>query len=146
MRNETFIEILTEKLTEELTRNIRKDLQKNLFSERKTAISESHFATEHQLLGQIDAQIFQRNFSQSRYQIFQKKPQPRPAHALSPEQRQAWNVFFEKGIPLADNFSLAELKTAFRKLAIRHHPDQGGTTETFLQIHAAHLKLLALFK
>jgi len=34
--------------------------------------------------------------------------------------------------------ALDEIKSAFRKLALRHHPDHGGEHETFIKIRAAY--------
>jgi DnaJ-class molecular chaperone len=31
-----------------------------------------------------------------------------------------------------------EIKKAFRKLAVKHHPDRGGTKEKFQEINEAH--------
>merc|ERR1719243_139205 len=36
------------------------------------------------------------------------------------------------------NANEAEIKKAFRKLAIKHHPDKGGDPETFKEITRAH--------
>ena len=34
------------------------------------------------------------------------------------------------------------LKRAFRKMALRHHPDKGGDAETFMEVHEAYEELL----
>lgn len=35
----------------------------------------------------------------------------------------------------------AEIQTAYRKLCLKHHPDQGGDPEQFKRVHAAYVKL-----
>ena len=42
--------------------------------------------------------------------------------------------------------SLAELKKQYRALAIQHHPDKGGSTETMQQINAEFARLYAVWK
>ena len=42
--------------------------------------------------------------------------------------------------------SLAELKKQYRALAIQHHPDKGGSTETMQQINAEFAQLYAVWK
>ena len=42
--------------------------------------------------------------------------------------------------------SLAELKKQYRALAIQHHPDKGGPTETMQQINAEFAQLYAVWK
>lgn len=37
--------------------------------------------------------------------------------------------------------TLEEIRTAFRRLAMKHHPDRGGDPETFQKIQAAYEKL-----
>jgi len=38
--------------------------------------------------------------------------------------------------------SIEEIKTAYRKLALVHHPDKGGNEEAFRKIHAAYSFLI----
>ena len=68
--------------------------------------------------------------ARSAYGVKKRTPPPRPAHALSPDQRIAYDrIAALTGLP--DNFSKAELKKAWRTAALRTHPDQGGTAEQF---------------
>lgn len=51
--------------------------------------------------------------------------QPRPARRLSAGQREALNSLRALGaVSLADDFSAADIKSAFRALARRYHPDR----------------------
>jgi len=42
--------------------------------------------------------------------------------------------------------SLAEVRRAYRHLAMQHHPDAGGSAEQFKQIHSAYLRLISASK
>jgi curved DNA-binding protein CbpA len=48
----------------------------------------------------------------------------------------------KKLLELADHFSLDELKTAFRKMAMKTHPDKGGSVQAFFKVQAAYQTLL----
>lgn len=65
-----------------------------------------------------------------------KRPQapPKPAHKLTEAQALAYQQFAHWGQSLADNFSNKDLKTAFRKMALKLHPDQGGSTQAFFRL------------
>ncbi|KYG62481.1 hypothetical protein AZI86_16750 [Bdellovibrio bacteriovorus] len=63
------------------------------------------------------------------------RPQrPRPAHAFSESQKQSFEFLKSYIHDLSEGFTGAELKTAFRKAAIRLHPDHGGSTQTFMDL------------
>jgi hypothetical protein len=56
-------------------------------------------------------------------------PPPPPGHgrvrrALSPRHREAFDAFVQFGGPLDDDFTLTELRTMFRSLALQYHPDR----------------------
>ncbi|MBX2987008.1 MAG: hypothetical protein KF802_03840 [Bdellovibrionaceae bacterium] len=77
-------------------------------------------------------------------------PAPRakgPPHALSERQKTAMGWFQDQGEALADDFNEKELKTAFRRLARRLHPDvhpQGN--DLFLTLKTQHRCLEEIFK
>ncbi|WP_445765819.1 DNA-J related domain-containing protein [Rheinheimera sp.] len=48
-------------------------------------------------------------------------------------------------LQLADDFSLTELKKAYRSIALQHHPDRGGSTQQFILLRQAYQQLLQLF-
>lgn len=58
-----------------------------------------------------------------------------PAHDLSPSQAESKNWFISQGETLAADFLRMELKTAFRRLALKLHPDApGGSVQAFLDL------------
>jgi hypothetical protein len=75
-------------------------------------------------------------------------PRPRPAHALSETQVAALHFFRNSGqSELQSNYSMAELKTAFRHLALRFHPDRPqGSAALFIQLKNAYDCLRLVFK
>merc|ERR1719387_3154256 len=48
------------------------------------------------------------------------------------------NEKYYKLLEIAKDASESDIKKAFRKLAIKHHPDKGGDPETFKEITRAH--------
>lgn len=62
------------------------------------------------------------------------KERPLPPHALNVFQKAACVFFREQGAPLSPRFSQKELKGAFRKLALRLHPDHGGAAQSFMDL------------
>lgn len=63
------------------------------------------------------------------------RPQrPRPAHTFSESQKQSFEFLKSYIHDLSEGFTASELKTAFRKAAIQLHPDQGGSTEIFMDL------------
>lgn len=73
---------------------------------------------------------------------------------MTPSQREAYeNLFFALELPpleahrlLPENYNLAQLKVAFRKAALRKHPDTGGEHESFLQIKKSYETLAQFVK
>lgn len=56
-------------------------------------------------------------------------------HSLTDSQRTASDWFASRGESLLADFSKSELKTAFRRLALRLHPDTlGGSVSEFLDL------------
>lgn len=55
----------------------------------------------------------------------------------TPCKPEAERVFRELGHPLPSKYGVSDIKKAFRKLALVHHPDKGGDQEKFKRLHAA---------
>lgn len=67
------------------------------------------------------------------------------AHDLSPEQKLALE-FFNRYTKLSLEFGAPELKKAFRKVALKVHPDRkGGSSREFLELQKAFSNLSSLF-
>lgn len=69
---------------------------------------------------------------------------PRP-HRLNSEQSHAF-AFISRHSPLTTTFSLRELKTTYRQLAKRMHPDAGGSAADFRHLHDCYNSLKMIFK
>jgi hypothetical protein len=75
-----------------------------------------------------------------------KKRTPLPAHKLSDRQLQAFEYFLDTSWPLAKDFTAEELKSAFRQLALRTHPDRGGTQQLFVELKKNYDILKSIFR
>lgn len=71
----------------------------------------------------------------------------RPQRALSPQEQEALAAFVQLGADIGDDFTHAELRSVFRSLALRYHPDRHpGSSDgekarlsvSFAQLHAAY--------
>lgn len=60
---------------------------------------------------------------------------------LNETEKQAYLKFYQWGVMLPKSFSNIDLKTAFRRLALQLHPDQGGSHEDFLDLKRAYFTL-----
>ncbi len=148
-RGPDFIEILGEKirsqLLEELGQNdlnphsLHQEVSMNAGKNDSPSDSRSNppgaqpyvKTTESSLLGQMNSQQFRLNFTATKYQEMKKPTPPRPAHQFNEAQKAALHYFKRHGFELAANFSMKDLKGAFRKIALKIHPDQGGESIEF---------------
>lgn len=65
------------------------------------------------------------------------------AHKLSPEQTKAMTYFISEKMFLLEDFTREELKKAYRRLALRKHPDrQMGSNQFFVELQN-HYKILS---
>lgn len=62
---------------------------------------------------------------------------PRTAGRTSPARRSAWAT-----LRLAPGASLAEVRRAFRQLALETHPDHGGDADQFREVQGAYERLV----
>lgn len=119
----------------------------------KTATSSSEIRDDSPanmafLLGRL--QVFR--FAKPVTNPFPRTPPPKrerpkgPVHSLSTEQTESKNWFISQGEPLAEDFFRTELKTAFRRLALKLHPDkEGGSIQAFLELKKHRQRLERLF-
>lgn len=72
---------------------------------------------------------------------YQNAPPPsRRDHDLNEAQQAAWE-FINSHSPLSKSFSRQDLRSTFRKLAHRLHPDKGGNPAEFMRLRSAFLAL-----
>jgi hypothetical protein len=107
------------------------------------------------LLGQVEKFSFSQTFgTQSQYKKPASRPKykleaPRakgPAHELNDSQKAAYAFFRANGSPLLEDYTLAELKTGFRSLAFKLHPDCGGSSATFIELKKSYELLSEVLK
>lgn len=152
MRGKTFFEILTDQLRRELKEEIRADLKAELRREIAQAI-QTHTApianppsnTEAWLQTHLQPHLF-RNLGRTNYNdyssntVSSKKQSAKHkqieststnansiekrASTLNIEQLFAREFFVREGADLREDFSSSELKTCFRTLALKLHPDR----------------------
>jgi hypothetical protein len=65
-----------------------------------------------------------------------RKPRPEGAPALEEARPRPMSPYVLLGVEPAA--SIEEVKAAFRKKALEHHPDRGGTTESFVRMKRAY--------
>jgi hypothetical protein len=74
----------------------------------------------------------------------------RPRRTLSPRQREAFDAFVQLGASISDDFTDQDLRSMFRSLALRYHPDRHpGSSDSerahlsvrFAQLHDAYESL-----
>jgi hypothetical protein len=140
----TFIEF-AEILEKKIRKEIERDGHPQTPSEDFRASSKIHSELWTHLVGQMDAHHFQNPHQGQAYHRLRPAPRPRPDHQLSTEQSKALMFFAKHGQDLAANFSSADLKRSFRALALKLHPDQGGSSLLFQTLVQAREQLQALF-
>ncbi len=68
-----------------------------------------------------------------------------PPHQLTDLQKISFQFFTQSNFPLELDFSADELKTSFRKLALKFHPDRGGEQKTFIVLKSHYDSLRIIF-
>ena len=114
---------------------IREDL--DLPSERRELTDHQSYQHLGWLMGQTEKTATTISYMNSPYTKFKKPPKPRPKHVMSPSQQQAFLFLSKYSNSLAENFSVSELKKAYRQALLLVHPDKGGQAQTFWQVREA---------
>ncbi len=97
------------------------------------------------LVGNLDPVRFQASTKGQAYHAQKKPGTVKPPHLLNALQTWAADFFAQRGVVLSPRFSAKELQSAFRKLALRMHPDQGGSPVDFQNLMSARSELAQLF-
>jgi hypothetical protein len=135
-----------------LEKKIRQEIKQELAHEHSRTSNSTAPQTEIQsglwthLVGQIGTRRFEAPVKGQVYHRLRPAPRPRPDHHLNSEQIDAMTFFASYGQPLNANFSMTDLKKAFRQMALKLHPDQGGTAIQFQRLLKSRKSLEALFK
>jgi hypothetical protein len=70
----------------------------------------------------------------------------RPKHSFDETQAYAFYLIRQLVPQLPENFSFNQLKSAYRRAALKTHPDRGGASETFQQVKKSYHILTDLVK
>lgn len=142
MKHDRFAEILYRQIENQ----VRQDLSKN-FSQPAgfaSAIQSFHEDLTPSCLSQLVGAVGKvgQNFHGKAQVYHQNRPKvQRKVHTLSQAQLKAVALFLRLGQDIGQAFNLKELKAAFRTLALKTHPDQGGENQIFIELKEA-FKLL----
>ncbi len=131
-----FAQILEKKIRKEIERELHPGAEKG-----PQPKAEIHSDLWTHLVGHVHTRHFEAPQKGQAYHRFKASPRPRPDHVFSEAQDQAFTFFTSRKANLNRNFSAADLKKAFRHLALKLHPDQGGTSVDFQQLLKARLVL-----
>lgn len=94
------------------------------------------------LLGNTERTAFTGSRGKTAYGV---KTRPRRPHSMNSSEREAYCYFQSYIEDFSEGFSLRELKSAFRGLARRLHPDMGGTPAGFIRLRQNYEILAAIF-
>lgn len=141
-----FLEILTDKLREQLAEELEFPSENSTQPLWNTDISDNSPTCLASLLGRIQRQTPSGKHQAQAYHRNRKPAPPRPPHKLTERQYLATLFFGRHGSELSAAFSKNELKTAFRSLAMKLHPDRShGQAESFIALKCAYDELSGLF-
>lgn len=123
-----------------LEQKIRREIESEILAEDPVSRGENVYFTREfddsprgmaWLLGKMPKSLITDPRGRTAYGV---KSRLLPPHKLNVFQVTAVLFFKIHGVLLSPRFTQKELKTAFRQLAKKLHPDQGGTTEAFLDL------------
>lgn len=116
--------------------------QQNLLIEHLNGADPAHLTF---LISQIQTLKLPANFKKSTYP--KPTPKPRKPHALNSQQQQAFARFQAWGSSLSPGYSSKELKTEFRSLAKKLHPDiSKNNGEDFILLKKHYESLILVLK
>lgn len=140
--NSSFAEILSSKIEQ----------NEQVISSKTQSLRDNDPYAFAYMLGHFGKHEFRKStkdcFTQQKFPIgFHKyQIQARPNHKLNPNQEIAFLFFQHWSAQLERNFTKIDLKKCFRKLAIKLHPDHGGTAQLFIELKKHYEELLLVFK
>lgn len=135
-----FAEILENKIRHQLKDELEKQWSNKTSNEEqkndnncKIKLSTTEQLDWSLMLGlKKQSQPIMQNPKKPAYKVPVKKP--KPAHTLSETQQKSYQFFINSQCELPTGFTEKELRQAFRTLALKLHPDHGGTAFAFREL------------
>jgi hypothetical protein len=140
----SFAQLLEKKIRRELEREMKSPSNSG---EPGSVASMTRAEAWTRLVGNVGTFRFESPNKAQAYHQHRTPPKPRPPHLLTESQRKAFE-FFQGAleVPLQPHFSATDLQKAFRQLALRFHPDHGGTNQSIQSLIAHRRDLEKLFE
>lgn len=124
---------------------LRQKLQENS-SQTRTAGNDETRGTDPAHLAFLIGQINRMQTARPTKSPYKPSISPRKTHELTLLQQEAFSFFLQHQPDLSDAFTRNEIKSAFRKIALVLHPDQGGTALAFMQLREHYKTLISVPK
>lgn len=145
---ETFAKILEKKIRKEVEAEVMAEVE--AFLGKTSGVEESTQPASSceawmGVIGNLGRFTVRAEAKAQAYHKLRTPPKPRPAHNLNATQTVAFELFKRLGAGLTSNFAMNDLKAQFRALALKVHPDQGGSSETFQSLMMAYRDLQTVF-
>ncbi len=149
----SFAQELEKKIRRDIQQDIQQDLEPDRTSPEVHSNSTGSFGRSEKseipiqselwsfLVGAVHPVRFTAAAKANIYHSQRKPMAPRPPHQLSAVQQWAIDFFAKHEAALSPRFSQKELQSAFRKLALSLHPDQGGSPVSFQNLVTARAEL-----
>ena len=132
---ESFAEILREKIQD----STQSQSENTYFSKAPPPPPEAWAG----LIGQLDP--LESRSAKVSFNAYLKQCPPRPDHVLNETQNRAFAFLKKHDGSLKGSFSRGDLKRAFRLIAKKLHPDQGGTAAEMRELLQARNDLQTVF-
>ena len=139
MKEKTFLDILTEKIERRILADSPRETQQNFYKHEEIPSWISEIPSQKYIFSSLTTDRIKKShyFAKvSSTQTRMKKPQEsRKKHQLSEAQSQAYAYFLNWKMGLSQDFTATELKSLFRKLAHKLHPDRNqGSSSLYLEL------------
>lgn len=139
MKDKSFIEILTEKLEKRIREDSPGETHQNTYIHEEIPSWISKIPSQKYTFNTLATDRIKKTYfysSAKTMKVKSEKPQEnRIKHQLSEEQSQAYAYFLNWKMGLRHDYTSIELKSLFRKLAHKLHPDRNqGSSSLYLEL------------